>query len=105
MADPLYVHVGDTARAITDTLKLAGVAVDVTGATVVLVWKQDGVATRKSGSVVNGPLGQVKYDLVAGDVNVEADVQLEWEVTFPDAKVLTVPTKEPIDLKIVPDQG
>lgn len=100
------VKIGDTKRKWTDTLTLAGVAVNLTGATVVLVIKKpDSTVVRRSASIVSAANGQVEYQPVSGDVDAVGERLLEWEVTFGDGKVLTVPSAGYIHLTVVAELG
>ena len=103
----VYIKRGDTARKITDSLSLDGGPIDLTGATVVLVWAPAGAdAQRKAASIVGDPtLGQVSYTMSAEDVATAGVVRIEWEITFADQSVLTVPTLDNTILRILPDLG
>lgn len=96
---------GDTARTISDTLLLGGSAIDLSGASVRLVWQRDGVATRRAATIVDAAAGHVSYSPVADDVAVAGRVQIEWEITFSDDSVLTVPTQGYYALHILADLG
>lgn len=96
---------GDTARALTATLTLNGSAIDLTGATVVLVWKLNGTVSRKSATIEDATAGSVSYTLQSADVATAGTVKLEWEVTFSDATVLTVPSESYETLVIEADLG
>lgn len=102
-----YLKRGDTARLITDTLLQGGAPINLTGATVVLVWAPVGAAVqRKAASIVEDPtMGQVSYTPSAEDVATAGVVRIEWEITFADQSVLTVPTLDDIILRILPDLG
>lgn len=103
----VYLKRGDTARKITDTLSLSGLPIDLTGATVVLVWALAGsVAQRKTASIVGDPTtGNVSYAPTTEDVATAGVVRIEWEITFADTTVLTVPTVDETILRILPDLG
>ena len=103
----IYLKRGDTARKITDTLSLDGQPIDLTGATVVLVWAPARLATqRKAATIVSDPTtGIVSYVPSADDVATAGVVRIEWEITFADQSVLTVPTLDEIILRILPDLG
>jgi len=45
----------------------------------------------------------VSYQPVAADVATAETLKLEWEITYPDLTVLTVPNDSYISLKIIPD--
>lgn len=96
---------GDTARTLTDTLTIDGTAIDLTGATVVLVWDDGTTITRKSANIVSAVAGTVSYVLTSADTLTAKTVRLEWEVTFPTAAVLTIPSDGYIVLNILADLG
>jgi hypothetical protein len=50
-------------------------------------------------------LGQVSYAPSAEDVATPRTVRIEWEITFADQSVLTVPTLDDTLLRILPDLG
>jgi hypothetical protein len=103
----VYLKRGDTARKITDSLSLDGAPIDLSGTTVVLVWAPAGEAVqRKTASIGEDPsLGQVSYTMSAEDVATAGVVRIEWEITFADQSVLTVPTLDDTILRILPDLG
>lgn len=101
----ISIKKGDTARAITDTLSLAGSPINLTGAAVVLVWNLNGTVSRKTATIVSAAAGTVSYAPEPADVSTVGTVLLEWEITFADTTVLTVPTLRPIRLEILPDLG
>jgi len=96
---------GDTARKLTDTLKINGQAIDLTGATVILVWSDKESVKRKDADILDAPNGKVSYSFTTADVTDVDEIKLEWEITFVDSTVLTVPTINYILLKIVNDLG
>lgn len=97
----------DLGRVLTDTLTLDDDPIDLTGATIVFVMRNtaDSVVTRRNGSVVNGPAGQVQVELEAADTQTVATYIVEWEVTFTGGDVLTVPDDIHHVLEIVEDLG
>jgi hypothetical protein len=97
------VKVGDTSRALTDTLLLNGSAINLTGATVTMLWQpRGGPITEKSVDLVVAASGTISYTLVAADVVAPTEVHFAWKITFSDSTVLIVPTINNHILKIAP---
>jgi hypothetical protein len=91
--------VGDTESPIEDTLVADGDAIDISGFQQVafhLVKPDDTEVTATDSdpgvTVEDSPTGQVKYDFQSGDLDQEGRYRYEWEVTFGDGGVLTVPS-------------
>ena len=105
---------GDTARVLTDTLLLGGAAIDLTGAAVALLLKNEdtGALIRQTATIMfpddQADLtkrGRVQYQPTNSDVAKPGKYDLEWEITFSDDSMLTVPTHGYGKLKINPDLG
>lgn len=96
---------GDTARRLSDTLILNNSAIDLTGGAVVLVWRQDGVVSRKTATIDDAVAGEVSYTLDTADVDTSGMAFLEWEVTLNTGDIITVPTNGYISLAILDDLG
>jgi hypothetical protein len=105
MATTLKMKRGDTARKITDTLTLGGAPIDLAGSTIILVWKTSAAVARRTAAIIDPEAGTVEYQVVAEDVDTVGSAELEWEITFPDTNVLTVPTVGFIKVKISADLG
>jgi len=106
MSVTITVKKGDTARVITDTLTLDGTAIDLTDATVLLIWKFNGTVSRtRTATIVDAAAGEISYQLLEADVDTAGVVEFEWEITFGDDTVLTVPTDGVLTLGIVEDLG
>lgn len=101
----VYVKRNDHSRDITDTLKKNGVAIDVTGATVLFKMRnqETGVPTSKAGAVVSGPDGTVKVTLTSTETGSCGVFDVEWEVTFAGGAVLSVPDNGFHTLEVVED--
>lgn len=100
MNKPVFIKRNDSARILTDTLTYAdGSAVDLTDATVRLVWG----GTKKDADIVDATSGSVSYHLTQADVATSGVILLEWEITFNDGSQLTVPTDGQIVLRIFDD--
>src|SRR5580765_6545913 len=81
----------DTKGIFTDTLKVDGVVVNLTGCTVRFLLRKPGLTITQSATVVTPLAGDVSYQPVAGDVSETGKYQQEWEVTFGDSRILTFP--------------
>jgi hypothetical protein len=88
-----FVKKGETARYFYDAVALDGVAVDLTGATVVLNLKPaDGAVLSFTGEVVDALLGQIKYQPTGSDLGTVGIYDAEWRITLQDASLLIWPT-------------
>ena len=86
---------GDTSPSIQSILKdSAGVAVDLSGATVRVHMKAVGASTLKvdeAMTVVNAASGIVRYDWSSSDTDTAGTYYVEFEVTKADNSVETFP--------------
>ena len=105
MATVIKIKRGDTARLLTDTLTLDGEAIDLTSAVVVLVWHDGDTAQRKTAAIMSATAGEVSYKPTEADTETVAKIRLEWEITFGDGSVMTVPSEDYIILDIIADLG
>ena len=96
---------GDTKRKFTDTLTLGGLPVDLTGATVQLLFKsgQTGVVVSRTATVVSAAAGTVEYQPIDADVAEAGAYLLLWKVTFPGSLYLHWPSDGYIRLNIEPN--
>lgn len=86
---------GDTAPALTQTLKQNGVAVDLTNATsVAFRWKKtDSTAVSSAtASIVDAANGIVEYDWKTGDLAAAGGYEGEFAVTWNDGDIQTFPS-------------
>jgi hypothetical protein len=90
----IQIKQNDTARLFTDQLTLADENVDLTDATVVLIWHNQNTSavTRRDAEITDAQRGKVSYQPLEEDVSQAGVFDLEWEVTFPSGGVLTFPT-------------
>lgn len=82
--------------------------IDVTGATIVFVMKNiaTGEVFRIDATIVDGPSGRIMVTLTGTDYTTEgATFNAEWEITFADSTVLTVPEGFYHTVEVVPDLG
>lgn len=94
--------VGDTARTLRNTLTDgAGVAMNLTGATVKLRWRTGTGSTQEAAAVVVTPAsGIVEYTFLAGSFPTAGTYEAEWVVTFSGGTIATVPSETPILLLV-----
>lgn len=86
---------GDLLPSIPATLYVGAAVLDLTGCTVRFVMRELGgaVVIDQPASIIGAPtLGQVRYDWQAGNTDRVGLYIVEWHVTRPDAKTLTVPS-------------
>src|SRR5258708_4094902 len=97
----------DTARKFAATLTIDGSPVVLTGATISFIFRntKTGTVVKRNGTIVSPTGGTVEYQLVAGDVSVAGTFQVEIEVVFADAKILTFPDDDYVNLTILGDLG
>lgn len=50
-------------------------------------------------TIVNAPLGQVKYSWQPNDLATPGDYEVQWEVTFADGKVITTAYPVPVTVR------
>lgn len=109
MATTITIKKGNNARAITDTLVIGTTAIDLTGATVVLVLRLASSsaddAIRQAATITDAAAGQVSADLPADVYGTAGQYYLEWEITFSDDTVLSVPDSEYHVLEVLNDLG
>lgn len=97
-------------RPLDVTLKANGVAVVVTGATIVFNMgpKIAGLGTiidREPVTILDGVKGLVRYQWDVLDVEVSGVHRAEFEVTFGDGTIETFPNGEYLEIEIVSDLG
>lgn len=88
---------GDTAPAITAPLThdSDGSAVNLTGCTVRFQMRKGNdrrFTVNEVATLVDAPTGQVEYVWGPNDLAVPGDYQVQWEVTYVDARVQTTDT-------------
>jgi len=105
---PLTIKRNDTARKIEATLYFNNAALDLTDVTVVLVIRlknQTTGAVRRDVTMVDASTGKVEYQLVAEDTATSGEYYLEFEVTFLDNTVLSIPNASYYELIVQSDLG
>lgn len=100
---------GDTAPAITDTLKDSeGNVVDLTSAASLKFIMSDADGNEKvnaSASFVSRSDGTVLYNWSAGDTDTVGGYRAEWQVTWSDGTVQTFPAGSYRRVKVYQDLG
>lgn len=93
--DEFAIKQGDTLptfrRQLLDTF---GMAIDLTGATVRFKMGEPGRAhvINSPAVILSASLGTVEYPWAVGDTKTPGAYRAEWEITFANGKVMTVPT-------------
>lgn len=102
----IYVKRGDT-QPLDRTLKRGGSAIDLTAATVEFHMTQREGSKEVSGacSLLSAAAGQVRFTWGGTDTDTVGDYDVEWEVTYSNGKVETVPNFGYADLRVVQDLG
>ena len=109
MTDKIKLVQGDTRPALVCTItdETTGDPVNITGCTVVMKFRANGLSTLQAtvpGSVGNGALGQVVFypasapEMLQGE---PGDYEGEIEITFPDGQIQTV--YDPLKFKVRED--
>lgn len=109
MTPTFYIKQNDTSPAIrSNLLDSAGAAINVTGATVRFSMKdQYGqiVVDNQLATIIEYANGVVEYDWQAGDTANSGNHYAEFEITFDNGRVQTVPNDSDILVKIAPEVG
>lgn len=107
MADFFKLKRGDTSPAMRRVLADEdGVAINITGATVVFNMRAAGGAVVVDGAaavVTDAAGGEVRYDWQAGDTAEAGDFEGEFQITYLSGAVETVPNDGHIQIKITGD--
>lgn len=80
------MHVGDIGTVITVTVQDAGVAIDISAATVkqlILRNPARGTVVKDASFVGGGSAGQLSYTTVTGDLSQDGEWQLQALITLP----------------------
>lgn len=87
---PINHFVGNLSPSLSDTIKVNGVAFDLTNSTVNFRMRAEGSSTLLVDSpavVVSAPAGTVRYDWAAPDVATAGEYLAWWHVVLPSTKV------------------
>jgi len=110
MADSFTVKRNDTRQYLLRTLKNAdGTAIDLTDAEVIFNMRlRKNTQLKIDGgtvTIVTAASGIVQYAWEDGDLDTAGFYEGEFEVTFGDSTVITVPNAEHIPITIIADLG
>ncbi len=97
---------GDTSGKFTDILKVNGVPVNLTGATVSFVMRAVGRIVVSQAAVITNPPGTngaVEYQPVTNDVAFAGEFKQQWKAVFSDGKILTFPNNTYNKITILPN--
>lgn len=104
MAYGYAIKVGDTARRVIDELKLDGIPLDLTGASVLFIMKgatDHTIYLEQPASIVDAVKGKVMYSFKNAETATAGSYNCEWLVTYPSQARLTVPDHDSVTLEIV----
>lgn len=106
MAD-FHIKQNDRKEPFNATLKdSSGVAVDLTGATVLFRLRQFGAAAAKvnaSAAIISAAAGTVRYSWASGDTDSPGEYEAEFQVTFSDGTIQTFPNAGVLSVLIHPE--
>ena len=110
MADPFVAKRNDTRQYLARTLTNAdGTVIDLTSASVAFNMRLRGSDTLKIDGgvvvVVLASAGTVRYEWATADLDTAGYYEGEFEVTFGDSTVITVPNEEHIPITVTADIG
>jgi len=93
MGDPVIIKRGDSLRTLTDTIEVDGAVFNLTGHTVVAVFKMGATVVRTNATVDTTPTtGKVSVSIPSGVHSVAGEWNYEWEVTkTADNKKVCIP--------------
>lgn len=82
----IRIYKGNTSPSVTDTIKVNGLAFDLTGATVKFQMRQadsSALVIDRAASVVSAVAGTVRYDWQSSDTTTTGEYAAWWHVTLP----------------------
>lgn len=107
MAATFYIKRNDHRPPIEAALKQAnGAPINLEHATVKFIMSNDaGIKVEAPAQIIDATNGVVKYDWQEGDTDTAGSYQAEFEITFQDEDLMTVPNAEYIIITILSDLG
>jgi hypothetical protein len=93
----------DVGVTFTDALTVSGAPVNLTGVTVAFVMRCGTTAISAAATVTNAATGAVRYVTVAGDLAKAGVYRQEWQATFPSGQVITFPSDEYNEVRVLSD--
>lgn len=107
MLDTFFIKRGDTGPDLQrQLLDESGNPLNLSSATVRFNMQLKGGAvaiSRAAATIVNASTGIVKYSWQAGDTDTAGSYEGEFEITYPDSSVETVPNYGMIEITITAD--
>jgi hypothetical protein len=99
----IVIKQGDTLPILEDTLKAAGLPINLSGCTIRFIMKDglDNTLINKLGEIVNAAEGRVKYVWEGEDTHILGRFEGEWKITFPSGDEITVPNDKYIKILIM----
>jgi hypothetical protein len=91
MSEATFVQ-GDTDPAITATLTVDGVALNLSGSTVRFQMRKEDdkrFTVNAAATIVSAAAGTVRYQWGTNDLAVPGEYYVQWEVTYPTGRVQT----------------
>lgn len=109
MAVDFYIKQDDRLPEISSILKDAEDAIiNLSGASVKFIMTNKLTGEKKidaDAEVVSAVAGSVKYAWIEGDTDESGAYRAEWEIEFADGRLMTVPNRTYLNVKVVADLG
>ena len=90
----------DTARVITHTLKLNDVALNLTGCTVTVMFRDGSGVAFINATIVNAAQGDISWQMPQPQAAQVGVFEIEFKVVYPDSSRITLPTASRLSLTI-----
>jgi hypothetical protein len=108
MIADLYLKRGDRYPPLKQALRYDDdTSIDLSGTTVRFILRRVGATAVLGGAaiVTDAPNGVVRYNWQVNDTALAGNYIAEWEIAYPDGKLLTVPNRKKITVLISDDLG